>query len=615
MFSSLSMCKQFFIIGLLCIFANNAFSQENTYIDSLLNWIETHPKVDSEYIHTLHRISYRYSENDVKKSYYYYRKVQDLSDSLNFTFGKSLAQINLGILLFNSASFDASNKAFFKAIDYADECGALRLKSVSLNNAADNFLSLRNFEKCREYTYEAIPINIKLKAWRGVAINYELLHRCDLSQKLYADAEEKLIKGMPYAKLANENYIFSQYSVGFGKLYALANKIDSAKYYFRKAIDEAKVENDLRNQFAAYLAEAKYLRILPSKKRLTLLDSALNIAKNTQYYEGISKAAEQLSITYDQVGMTDSALTYFRLYRSGFDSLFSQNTSLNLIINESEWLVKKKEIENQHLLELSQLQKKQIVFKNALLLAVLILLFLTIVIAFFVNKSIQAKKKKTESAFKQKIAESQIQSLRAQMNPHFIFNSLNSIENFMMQNEKRKASDYLHKFALLIRTILDSSRNEITSVSLDMEALKLYIDLEQMRFHNKFRYEEFVDPKLLSGDYNVPSLLIQPYVENAIVHGIAHSDKNNLTLTVSATLEDEYIKYVIEDNGIGRSQAEDYNKINKLHHKSVGLKITEDRVRLFNKDENLNGHIKIIDIYNNDKKPGGTRVVVKIKAI
>jgi len=609
------MRKQFLFVALLSLFASNCFSQENTFIDSLLNWINTHPKVDSEYIHTLHRISYRYSENDVKKSYYYYQKVQDLSDSLNFTFGKSLAQINLGILLSSSASLDASNKAFFKAIDYAEECGALRLKSVSLNNAADNFLSLRNFEKCREYTNEAIPINIKLKAWRGVAINYELLQRCDLSQKLYADAREKLIKGMPYAILANENYIFSQYSVGFGKLYALANKVDSAKYYFRKAIDEAKVENGLRNQFSAYLAEAKYLKNLSSKKRLTLLDSALNIAKNTQYFEGISKASEQLSITYDQIGMTDSALAYFRLYRSGFDSLFSQNTSLNLIINESEWLVKKKEIENQHLLELSQLQKKQIVFKNALLLSALILLALTIIIAFFINKSRLAKKKKTESAFKQKIAESQIQSLRAQMNPHFIFNSLNSIENFMMQNEKRKASDYLHKFALLIRTILDSSRNEITTVSLDMEALKLYIDLEQMRFHNKFRYEEFVDPKLLSGDYNVPSLLIQPYVENAIVHGIAHSDKNNLILTVSATLEGDYIKYVIADNGIGRSQAEDYNKINKLHHKSVGLKITEDRIRLFNKDENLNGHIKIIDLVNANKKPGGTRVEVKIKVI
>ena len=245
----------------------------------------------------------------------------------------------------------------------------------------------------------------------------------------------------------------------------------------------------------------------------------------------------------------------------------------------------------------------------------LILLFLTIAIAFFINKSRQAKKKKVEFSLKQKIAESQIQSLRAQMNPHFIFNSLNSIENFMMQNEKRKASDYLHKFALLIRTILDSSRDEITTVSLDMEALKLYIDLEQMRFNNIFNYKEMIDPQLISGDYNVPSLLIQPYVENAIVHGIAHSHKKDLTLTVTATLENDHIKYVIEDNGIGRNKSADYNKMNKLHHKSVGLKITEDRIRLFNHKEDTNGDIKIVDLYTSDNKPAGTRVEVKIKAL
>ena len=609
------MYRQIIFLAFLSFFTGNIFAQENNYIDSLIEWINKHPKIDSQYIQTLHRISYRYSEKDVKKSYEYYQKTAHLSDSLNFNYGKSLAQINLGILLFNFASFDASNTAFFKAIDYAEACGALRLKAVSLNNIGDNFLSLRNYDKCREYTTKAIPINIELKASRGVAINYELLFRCDFNQKLYADSKDNLEKGIPFALSANDSYIFSQYYLAFGKLKAIDNNLDSAKYYFQKAIQEAKLEKDLRNEFQAYLGEAQYLKNLPFRRKISLLDSALNIAKNTQYYEGISNTAEQLSIVYDQGGMTDSALTYFHLYRAGFDSLFSQNTSLNLIISESELLVKKQEIENRHLLELSQLQKKQIVFKNALLLAAVILLFLTIVITFFINKSIQAKKKKTEFAFKQKIAESQIQSLRAQMNPHFIFNSLNSIENFMMQNEKRKASDYLHKFALLIRTILDSSRNEITSVSLDMEALKLYIDLEQMRFNNKFLYKENIDPQLLSGDYNVPSLLIQPYVENAIVHGIAHSDKTNLKLTVSATLENDYIKYVIEDNGIGRSQAADYNKINKLHHKSFGLKITEDRIHLFNQNENGNGHIKITDVYTEDNKPGGTRVEVKIKAI
>ncbi len=110
----------------------------------------------------------------------------------------------------------------------------------------------------------------------------------------------------------------------------------------------------------------------------------------------------------------------------------------------------------------------------------------------------------------------------------------------------------------------------------------------------------------------MPSLLIQPYVENAIVHGFAHSDKTDLKLTVSAVLEDGYIKYTIEDNGIGRCQSEKYNKLNKRQHKSIGLKITEDRIKLFNQAQNSNGYVKFTDLFTSDEEPAGTRVEVKI---
>lgn len=605
------MNKQIIFICVLVCCLGNGLAQ-GKFVDSLKNWIKTNPVVDSQYIQTLHRISYRLSEKDVKQSFQYYERVSVLSDSLNFTFGKSLAQINLGILLYNSGNFDASNVAYFKAIDYAEACGALRLKAVSLNNAGDNFRTLKDIDKCRQYTRQAIDINKKLKAWRGVAINYELLHECDLDQEQYVSAKDNLLKGMPFALLSNESYILSQYYVGFGKLQAINHHPDSAVYYFKKAMIEASLENDLRNEYQVYLAQATYLKNLPAAQKVVLLDSALNIARRTSYFQGISKAAEQLASVYDELGNKDASLIYYRVYRKAFDSLFSENNRRNIIINESEWLLKKKEIENSHLHELSRLQSRQIVFKNALLIAVIILLILTIFIAFIVNKSFQSRKKRAEVIFKHQIAESQIQSLRAQMNPHFIFNSLNSIENFMMQNEKRKASDYLHKFALLVRRILESSRDEITTVALDMEALKLYIELEQMRFNHKFCYEENTDEELLNGYYNVPSLLIQPYVENAIVHGIAHSDKTDLKLIVSAVLEDGYIKYTIEDNGIGRWQSEKYNKLNKRQHKSVGLKITEDRIKLFNQVQNTNGYVKFTDLFTPDEEPAGTRVEVKI---
>ncbi len=231
-----------------------------------------------------------------------------------------------------------------------------------------------------------------------------------------------------------------------------------------------------------------------------------------------------------------------------------------------------------------------------------VLLVLVSALLFFVRRRIKAVRK--EALYKQKIAETEMQALRAQMNPHFIFNSLNGIENFMMQNEKRLASDYLNKFSTLIRSILDSSRNEMVPLAKDMETLKLYVDLEQLRFNNKFSYRSDIEPELLNGDYRVPSLLIQPYIENAIVHGIAHSDKKDLAVTVTAVLEKDKIKYTIVDNGIGRKQAAEYNLQNKPGHKSVGLAITAERIAYFNKKANANGSVLITDLFENGEATG-----------
>jgi len=213
----------------------------------------------------------------------------------------------------------------------------------------------------------------------------------------------------------------------------------------------------------------------------------------------------------------------------------------------------------------------------------------------------------------QKIVETEMQSLRAQMNPHFIFNCLNSIENFIMQNEKRLASDYLNKFARLIRMILDSSRSEVVPLAKDMESLQLYIELEQLRFAGNFSFQSYVDPELMNGDYKIPPLLIQPYVENAIIHGIAHSEKVNLQLTISVTLDGDTIQYVIRDNGVGRKQSAEYNLKNKPGYQSVGLMITQDRILHFNQKHQANGFIRIKDLFDDHHEPSGTQVEVTIK--
>ena len=124
-----------------------------------------------------------------------------------------------------------------------------------------------------------------------------------------------------------------------------------------------------------------------------------------------------------------------------------------------------------------------------------------------------------------------------------------------------------------------------------------------------------IDPVLLNEDYMVPSLLIQPYVENAILHGLTHSRNPNLSLTVLATLESDYIRYTVEDNGVGRRQAQQYKLKNKPYHKSVGLKITEERIQILNRQNKAHGSVVITDLYDEWDNPQGTRVEIRIKAI
>ena len=605
--------KRYFLFSLILLLSStqNTFAQQK-YADSLLQWINDHPAIDSLHIITLHRLSYFYSENDIEKAFMYHDRVADLSDSLNFIYGKALAQINLGLLLYASGDYNSSNNAYFKAIDYAESIKAKRLMAISLNNIGENFKSLNDYKKCREYTLQAVGKNKALNAWRGVAINYELLYNCDLKEEKYAQAYQNLMEGMPYALKSKESYILSLYYLGFGKLNAVNGRADSANYHFEKAMKIAGDGDNSRNMYRVDIAKVEYLKNLSVKQKTTLLRRAYEIADATSYKEGMMESSNLLSALYDEEKKQDSSMHYFHIYRTAYDSIFSERNRRSVVIKEADWKIKRKEIENGHLQELSKIQKKELNKKNWLLAGSAVLLLLLLIIAFSIYKNIQTEKKRELSSFKQNIAETKMQALRAQMNPHFLFNSLNSIENFIMKNEKRSASDYLNKFSTLIRIILDSSRVELVPFAKDFQAITLYVELEQLRFNHKFHFSTSVSQALLNNDYRVPPLLIQPFVENAIIHGLSHSEKDSLELKVTVKMEGKYIIYEIDDNGIGRAQAELYNS-NKVHkHESVGIKVTMERIAILNMHNKDKASLDITDLYNLAGEPAGTSVRLKL---
>lgn len=215
------------------------------------------------------------------------------------------------------------------------------------------------------------------------------------------------------------------------------------------------------------------------------------------------------------------------------------------------------------------------------------------------------------SRLQHRTSQLEMHALRAQMNPHFLFNSLNSINRFIIQNNSEQASAYLTKFSRLMRLILQNSQHELIPLENELEALKLYLELEAVRFDHHFSYTVEVDDKLDAGALKVPPLIIQPYAENAIWHGLMHKEEKG-KLLIELLEEDDYLVCRITDDGIGRQKAAELKSKSASTHKSMGMKITADRIASMRRRKSNENNIQITDLTLPDGSPGGTRVEIKI---
>ncbi|HXB13014.1 MAG TPA: histidine kinase, partial [Bacteroidia bacterium] len=229
-------------------------------------------------------------------------------------------------------------------------------------------------------------------------------------------------------------------------------------------------------------------------------------------------------------------------------------------------------------------------------------------------KAITAKEEE-KTRINKIIAEYEITALRTQMNPHFIFNAINSIQHYVLQNNGREAYNYLAKFSRLIRMMLNNAQEKKLTLHQEIEMLELYIQLEQLRFSGSFRFQLNVDAEIDTEQVYMPAMLIQPYVENAIWHGLMNlKDRTGALLTISITRNETFLKISIEDNGVGRAQAKLLQKDNT--HRSIGMELTRKRTEALSKipgEEKVS--IYVIDLYDEQNKPTGTRVEIIITNI
>ena len=224
------------------------------------------------------------------------------------------------------------------------------------------------------------------------------------------------------------------------------------------------------------------------------------------------------------------------------------------------------------------------------------------------RRIVMAERQKTQKR------ELEMQALRAQMNPHFIFNSLNSINRFILQNDRAQASEYLTKFSKLMRMILQNSQASLITLESELESLDLYLNLESLRFNYHFDYNITVPKDLDKEVLQVPPLILQPYVENAIWHGLMHKEeKGHLDIDISE--EGDHLFLKIKDNGVGREKAKAMSSKSATKHKSMGLRITESRIANLQKNGSQGSPVTIHDLVNDNGDAAGTEVIIKMPAI
>ncbi|PCE63832.1 tetratricopeptide repeat-containing sensor histidine kinase [Sediminicola luteus] len=316
----------------------------------------------------------------------------------------------------------------------------------------------------------------------------------------------------------------------------------------------------------------------------------------------------------------ESSLAYKKLVKVNA-KLHAQKEQWQLNRSRVEMETEEREREIQNLTQKAEIQElrlrqQRLGFMVLGFLVVLVLLIVGFLYLRYKQKQRQAlvelklSKTKEKLRMEQDLRQSELKAIRSQLKPHFIYNALNSIQEYILTNEKTIAGRYIGKFAMLMRIFLNHSQLKTVLIDEEMEALDLYLILEKLRLGDSFRYEIEKDYKV-SGSFEIPSLLLQPYVENAIKHGLMHKSGDKY-LSVHIDKKENGVVCVVEDNGIGRKQSMTNNQRRNAIHRSFATQATQKRLELINADSDQLIQEEIIDLYDGENRAQGTRVVITI---
>jgi tetratricopeptide (TPR) repeat protein len=247
--------------------------------------------------------------------------------------------------------------------------------------------------------------------------------------------------------------------------------------------------------------------------------------------------------------------------------------------------------------------QKTVFNQRLIIYGLIVIIVIVLVTSYFIYKNAQASK-----TANQLLA---LKSLRSQMNPHFIFNALNSVNHFIAQNDERTANKFLSEFSRLMRLVLENSQEDFIPLTKEQEIISLYIKLEHYRFRDKFDYEINIEDDINLEAVEIPPMLVQPYIENAVWHGLRYKEsKGHLSLSIGSN--EQGLKIEITDDGIGRKRSASLKTENQKKQHSTGLKNIQERLNIINKVYRVHYAIEVSDLFPNNPQHAGTRVVIHL---
>lgn len=590
-----------------------------------------------------HGIEY-FFKSDYTNALQYYHKALELALELNDKVIISECNSEIGIVLKNQGKLDEALEYYEKALIVAEQGNDSSWTASCLVNIGNVYKEKEYLILSLEYYLKALKTLETLEHPRKIAVCYQNIGELYGKQKDYDKALSYIYKALELAEINGDKERMKACFLNIGYVLAQRKDYPGAREYYNKALDfyeesgyshemddcyimmgDAWLDEGEPQQALKFYLDAEKISMqeedfavlsevfskmakayfLLNKQDLALeyCNKCLNLAQQTFSVEVLCNTHAILSDIYLSKEMLKQSLYHYKLHSHMKDSIFNAVKYRAMTEMEIKYETEKKETQIALYEEQSRVHKLEITQKNRLMLVIAFGAIMILIIIFLLYRQGKMKAKQKAAVLEQKL-------LRSQMNPHFIFNSLVAIQSYIYKNEAVLAGDFLARFAELIRFALESSRNEFLSLDKEIRMMRIYLELQKLRFENLFDYSLIVDEELEPESATIPPMFAQPFVENAIEHGLRHLESGGLIEIRYQQLDECCVRITISDNGIGRAKA---NKIKKkTNHQSLAIDITRERLEILSGKFKRKYSFKIRDLKDHDRNDAGVEVVIDI---